>query len=259
MRSIRRSKACKKIVKRGVTELVTPGIAYNDQLLNQKENNFLGSVYFSADKGGIAFLDISTGTFKVAEGSLEYIEVLLSNFSPKEVLVQKGYQQGFRERFGANYYISTIDEWAFVSDACTDKLKKQFGINSLKGFGVENLKLGTTAAGAILFYLEQNQNTGVAHLCSISRIDKSSFVWMDKFTFRNLEIFQSTAGKEGVALLDVIDKCASPLGARLLRSWLAMPLISIDAIKERHTIVNDFVNNKKKEKKLRTISQNWEI
>ena len=234
-------KLTKKIVKRGVTELVTPGIAYSDQLLCQKENNYLGAVYFKGDKGGVAFLDISTGTFKVAEGSLDYIEVLLSNFAPKEVVLQKGYQCGFRERFGNNYYISTMDEWAFVPQACEDKLKKQFSLSSLKGFGVENLTLGTTAAGAILFYLEQNQNTGVAHLCSISRIDRGSFVWMDRFTFRNLEIFSSSAGNEGTSLLDVIDKTSSPLGARLLRNWLAMPLKDLEQIEARHSVVDTFV------------------
>ena len=236
-------KLTKKIVKRGVTELVTPGIAYSDQLLVQKENNYLGAVYFKGDKGGVAFLDISTGTFKVAEGSLDYIEVLLSNFAPKEVVLQKGYQCGFRERFGNNYYISTMDEWAFVPQACEEKLKSQFGLNSLKGFGVENLALGTTAAGAILFYLEQNQNTGVAHLCSISRIDRGSFVWMDRFTFRNLEIFQSSAGGEGTSLLDVIDKSSSPLGARMLRNWLAMPLKDLEEMERRHSAVDIFVNH----------------
>jgi len=236
-------KLTKKIVKRGVTELVTPGIAYSEQLLSQKENNYLGAVYFKGDKGGVAFLDISTGEFKVAEGTLDYVEVLLSNFAPKEIVLQKGYQTGFRERFGTNYYISIMDEWAFVPQACEDKLKKQFGLNSLKGFGVEGLALGTTAAGAILFYLEQNQNTGVAHLCSISRIDRGSFVWMDRFTFRNLEIFQSSGGKEGVSLLDIMDKCASPLGARMLRNWLAMPLKDLGEIEKRHSVVEMFVNH----------------
>ena len=236
-------KLTKKIVKRGVTELVTPGIAYSEQLLSQKENNFLGAVYFKGDKGGVAFLDISTGEFKVAEGTLDYIEVLLSNFAPKEIVLQKGYQAGFRERFGNNWYLSAMDEWAFVPQACEDKLKKQFALNSLKGFGVENLTLGTTAAGAILFYLEQNQNTGVAHLCSLSRIDRGSFVWMDRFTFRNLEIFSSTAGKEGVSLLDVMDKCSSPLGARMLRNWLTMPLKDLEEIEKRHSTVESFVVN----------------
>ncbi len=236
-------KLTKKIVKRGVTELVTPGIAYSEQLLSQKENNFLGAVYFKGDKGGVAFLDISTGEFKVAEGTLDYIDVLLSNFAPKEIVLQKGYQAGFRDRFGNNWYISAMDEWAFVPQACEDKLKKQFSLSTLKGFGVENLTLGTTAAGAILFYLEQNQNTGVAHLCSLSRIDRGSFVWMDRFTFRNLEIFSSTAGKEGVSLLDVMDKCSSPLGARMLRNWLTMPLKDLEEIEKRHSVVESFVAN----------------
>ena len=236
-------KLTKKIVKRGVTELVTPGIAYSEQLLTQKENNFLGAVYFKGDKGGVAFLDISTGEFNVAEGTLDYIEVLLSNFAPKEIVLQKGYQCGFRERFGSNYYISTMDEWAFVPSACEDKLKKQFSLTSLKGFGVEGLQLGTTAAGAILFYLEQNQNTGVAHLCSISRIDRGSFVWMDRFTFRNLEIFASTAGKEGTSLVEVMDKCSSPMGARMLRTWLAMPVMDLNELEARYAVVQHFVDN----------------
>ncbi len=236
-------KLTKKIVKRGVTELVTPGVAYNDQLLNHKENNFLCALSFYKDRGGVAFLDISTGTFKVAEGSLDYIEVLISNFNPKEVLVQKGYQQGVRERFGGNFYISAMDEWAFVEDSCIDKLKRQFGLNSLKGFGVESLSLALTAAGSILFYLEQNHNNGVAHLCSISRIERDEFVWMDRFTFRNLEIFQSSGGEEGTSLIQIIDKCSSPMGARLLRNWVAMPEKNRGEIEKRHNIVEYFVNN----------------
>jgi DNA mismatch repair protein MutS len=182
----------------------------------------------------------------VSEGSLDYIEVLLANFSPKEVLVQKGYQKGFRERFGEHYYISTLDEWGFVTEACEDKLKKQFGLNSLKGFGVEKLLLGITAAGAILFYLEQNQNTGIAHLCSISRIDRGSFVWMDRFTFRNLEIFSSGGGENGVSLLNVVDKCNCPLGARMLRNWISMPLKDLDQINQRHSVVEYFTKNPQK-------------
>ena len=236
-------KLTKKIVKRGVTELVTPGIAYSEQLLTQKENNFLCSLTFYKDKAGVAFLDVSTGTFKIAEGDLDYIEVLLSNFKPKEVVVQRGYREGFINRFGTGYYISTMDEWAFVEDSCVDKLKKQFGLQSLKGFGVEGLSLGLTAAGAILFYLEQNHNKGVAHLCSISRIDRGEFVWMDRFTFRNLEIFNSAAGAEGVSLIDVIDNCSSPLGARLLRSWVAMPEKNRAEIEARHSVVEYFLKN----------------
>lgn len=236
-------KLTKKIVKRGVTELVTPGIAYNEQLLNQKENNFLCAVAFSKNRGGIAFLDVSTGTFKVAEGSLEYIEVLLSNFAPKEIVIERGYRDGFKDRYGTNYYLSPMDEWAFVAEACEDKLKKQFGLQSLKGFGIDALALGITAAGAILFYLEQNHSTGVGHLCSISRIDEGNFVWMDKFTFRNLEIFSPASGADGTALIDVIDKCSSPLGARLLRSWLSMPAKDKNEIVSRHDVVEFFADN----------------
>ncbi len=236
-------KLTKKIVKRGVTELVTPGIAYNEQLLNQKENNFLCAVAFHKNRGGIAFLDVSTGTFKVAEGSLEYIEVLLSNFSPKEIVIERGYRDGFKERFGTGYYLSPMDEWAFVAEACEDKLKKQFGLQSLKGFGIENLTLGVTAAGAILFYLEQNHSNGVCHLCSISRIDESNFVWLDKFTFRNLEIFSPASCADGTALIDVVDRCSSPLGARLLRNWLSMPVKDKEEIDRRLSVVDFLTKN----------------
>ena len=150
-------KLTKKIVKRGVTELVTPGIAYNEQLLTQKENNFLAAVNFSGKKAGVAFLDVSTGTFEVGEGSIDYVEMLLSNFSPKEIVLQREYVKGFRERFGNSFYLSVMDEWAFVESACEEKLKKQFRLSSLKGFGVQKFPLGVTAAGAVLFYLEQIQ------------------------------------------------------------------------------------------------------
>lgn len=236
-------KLTKKIVKRGVTELVTPGIAYNEQLLNQKENNFLCAVAFHKNRGGIAFLDVSTGTFKVAEGSLEYIEVLLSNFSPKEIVIERGYRDGFKDRFGTGYYLSPMDEWAFVAEACEEKLKRQFGLQSLKGFGIENLTLGVTAAGAILFYLEQNHSNGVCHLCSISRIDESNFVWLDKFTFRNLEIFSPASCADGTALIDVIDRCSSPLGARLLRNWLSMPVKDKEEIDRRLSVVDFLTKN----------------
>ncbi len=246
-------KLTKKIVKRGVTELVTPGIAYNEQLLNQKENNFLCAVAFSKDRGGIAFLDVSTGTFKVAEGSLDYIEILLSNFSPKEIVIERGYRDGFKERFKAGYYLSPMDEWAFVREACEDKLKKQFGMHSLKGFGIENLGLGITAAGAILFYLEQNHSTGVAHLCSISRIEKDDFVWLDNFTFRNLEIFAPASSADGTALIDVMDRCASPLGARLLRNWLSMPIKEKKEIDRRLNAVEFLVKNSGQREHLRNL------
>lgn len=234
-------KLTRKIVKRGITELVTPGIAFSDQLLNRKENNFLAALHFSGKRAGVAFLDISTGTFEVGEGSVDYIEMLLSNFSPKEVVLRKEYLNGFKERFGNNFYISVMDEWAFVESACEERLKKQFGLKSLKGFGVEKFPLGVTAAGAALFYLEQNHATDISHVCSISRIEGSEFVWLDRFTIRNLEIFSPAMGEGGAALIDIMDVCASTLGSRLLRSWMTMPLKESAKIAERLAVVEYFV------------------
>lgn len=229
-------KLTKKIVKRGVTELVTPGVAFSDQLLSQKENNYLASVCFSKDRGGVAFVDISTGEFKVAEGDLDYMDQLLSSLSPKEVLIQKGYEKGFMERFGKNLYLTPMDEWAFVYHSGREKLKQRFTVDRLKGFGVEEMELGITAAGAILFYLELTQHSDISQLCSISRIDQGNSVWMDKFTVRNLEIFNSYT-PEGVSLLDVIDRSSSPMGARMLRYWIAFPLTDLNALKKRHDAV----------------------
>ena len=243
-------KLTKKIVKRGVTELVTPGIAFNDQLLQQKENNFLAGLTFHKDRCGAAFLDVSTGTFQLAEGSLDYISTLLGTFSPKEILVQRGWEKGVKEKFGDSWYISTMDEWAFVYDNSVEKLRKQLGVDSLKGFAIDTFPLGITSAGALLFYLEQTQHVGLKNICSNSRIDENSFVWMDRFTFRNLEIFTSTAGKDGVALIDVIDKCSSPMGARLLRSYLAMPVMDLNELRDRYDVVEHFT---KQQYDLRTL------
>ena len=236
-------KLTKKIVKRGITELVTPGIAFNEQLLEQKENNFLAGLAFHKDKCGVAFLDVSTGTFQVAEGSLDYVATLLGSFSPKELLVERGYERSVKEKFGDKWYISTMDEWAFVYDNSVEKLKKQLGVDSLKGFAIDSFPLGVTAAGALLFYLEHTQHSGLGNICSISRIDESSFVWMDRFTFRNLEIFASASGKDGVCLVDVIDRCSSPMGARLLRSYLAMPVMDLDELNNRYDVVEHFTKN----------------
>lgn len=236
-------KLTKKIVKRGVTELVTPGVAFNDQLLTQKENNFICGLTFEKDKCGAAFLDVSTGEFQIAEGSLDYITTLLSSFAPKELLVPRSYKRGVEEKFGGQYYISTLDEWAFVYDAAVEKLKRQFNVDSLKGFAIDSFPLGTTSAGALLVYLEQTQHSGLKNICSVSRIDENKFVWMDRFTFRNLEIFTSGAGGEGVPLIDVIDKCSSPMGARLLRSWLAMPVMDIAELESRYSVVQYFTEN----------------
>lgn len=236
-------KFAKSIVKRGVTELVTPGVAYNEQLLDLKENNFLCSIFFSKDEGGAAFVDVSTGTFKVAQGTLDYLEVLLSDMKPKEMLLQKGYEAGFKKRFGEDFYITLMDDWAFVPDACEDKLKKQFGDKALKGFGIDELSLAKTAAGAALFYLEQNHITDAAQINSVSRIDGKNFVWLDKFTIRNLEIF-STVAPGGVSLINVVDKTSSPMGARLLRSWVGMPLKESGEIEKRYDAVQYFVEHK---------------
>ena len=236
-------KFAKGVVKRGVTELVTPGVAFNDQLLEQKEHNYLAGLTFHKDRCGAAFLDVSTGTFQVAEGSLDYIGTLISSFAPKELLVPRGYEKGVRERYGDHHYISTLEEWAFIYDNSVEKLKRQLKVDSLKGFAIDSFPLGITSAGALLIYLEQTQHYGLSNICSISRIDEGSFVWMDRFTFRNLEIFSSTAGKEGTSLVDVMDKCSSPMGARMLRTWLSMPVMDLQELDRRHSVVQHFVDN----------------
>lgn len=237
-------KLTKKIVKRGITELVTPGVAFSDQLLQQKENNYIAGLTFYKEKCGAAFLDVSTGAFQVAEGSLDYIGTLLSSFAPKELLVPRGFEKGTRERYGDAFYISTLDEWAFIYENSVEKLKRQFKVDSLKGFAVDAFPLGITSAGALLIYLEQTQHKDLGNICSISRIDEGAFVWMDRFTFRNLEIFASTAGKEGTSLVDVMDRCSSPMGARMLRSWLAMPVMDLQELEDRYAVVQLFVDNR---------------
>ena len=247
-------KMTKKLVKRGITELVTPGIAYSDQLLEQKENNYLAALYFNgSERSGAAFLDISTGSFSIAEGNKDYLEVLLNDMAPKEILLQREYVKGFKEHFGEHWYISQMDEWAFNPIACREKLLKQLNVETLKGFGVEGMVNGITAAGSLLFYLESNFNAGVAHICSLKRIDRESFVWMDSFTFRNLEIFSSAAGKEGTTLLQVMDKSLSPQGGRLLRSWLAMPLKSQEEIERRQGVVQYFADFEQKREAVREL------
>ena len=234
-------KLTKKLVKRGVTELVTPGITFNDQLLDQKENNFLAGLTFEKDLCGAAFLDVSTGTFQVTQGSLDYVGTLLASLAPKEIVVQRGCEKGVRAKYGDDLYISTLEEWAFVYDAAEEKLKKQFGVKSLKGFAVDRYPLGICSAGALLVYLEQTRHTGLRNICSLSRIDGDRFVWMDKFTIRNLELFDSSAGGEGVSLISVIDRCSSPMGSRMLRNWLAMPVMDIRELNSRYDVVSHFV------------------
>ena len=246
-------KLTKNIVKRGVTELVTPGVAFNEQLLEQKEHNYIAGLTFHKDRCGAAFLDVSTGTFQIAEGSLDYIGTLLSSFAPKELLVPRGYEKGVRERYGDHFYISTLEEWAFIYDNSVTKLARQLKVDSLKGFAVDTYPLGVTSAGALLIYLEQTHHSGLANICSISRIDEGSFVWMDRFTFRNLEIFSSTAGKEGTSLVEIMDKCSSPMGARMLRTWLSMPVMDLDELDARHSVVQYFVDNQEDLSRLQTM------
>ena len=231
-----------KLVKRGITEILTPGVAFSDSMLDQKEHNYLCGLTFESDLCGAAFLDVSTGTFQVAQGSIDYISTLLSSLQPKELVVQRDVARAVKERFG-DYYVSPLDEWAFVQEAAVEKLIRQLGVSSLKGFAVDAFPLAVCSAGALICYLEQTQHTGLKNICSISRIDEAKFVWMDRFTFRNLEIFQSNAGKDGVSLVDVIDRCCSPMGARLLRQWLAMPVMDIRELEERYDSVQFFFDN----------------
>ncbi len=232
-------KFAKKLVKRGVTEIVTPGISFGEGMLEQKENNFLCGLTVEKDRCGAAFLDVSTGQFQVAQGTLEYIGTLLGSMKPKELVVQRGYEKGLRERFG-DIYTTSIDEWAFVYDAAVERLKRQLGVESLKGFAIDPYPLGICSAGALLVYLEQTQHTGLKNICTIGRIDEAKFVWMDKFTLRNLEVFQSASGADGVSLVQTLDKCSSPMGARLLRNWLAMPVMDLKELNARYDVVQYF-------------------
>ena len=231
-----------KLVKRGVTEILTPGIAFGEGMLEQKEHNWLCGLAFDNAEVGAAFLDASTGTFRVAQGSSDYIATLLASFSPKELVVQRDCLKAARERYG-DYYITPLEEWAFVYDSAAEKLRSQLRVDSLKGFGVENFPLALCSAGALIYYLEQTHHSGLQNICSISRIDEGKFVWMDRFTIRNLEIFASNAGKEGTSLVDVIDRCSSPMGARLLRSWLSMPIMDRNALNARYDVVQFFYDN----------------
>ncbi|MGB0403884.1 MAG: DNA mismatch repair protein MutS [Salibacteraceae bacterium] len=230
-------KKSKTIVKRGVTELVTPGVSYNDKILEQKNNNFLASVFIDRKSAGVSFLDISTGQFYVAEGSIEYVDKLLQSFSPSEVLFSRNKKASFETSFGDKFHTYFMEDWAFKSDFANEQLLNHFGTNSLKGFGIDEMELGIIAAGAVLYYLSDTQHNRIKHITQISRIDQSNHVWLDRFTIRNLELFHSphTGGK---ALIDVIDKTVSPMGARMLKRWLALPLKEKVAIDARHSIVD---------------------
>lgn len=234
-------KLTKKLVKRGITEVVTPGVAMDDNVLSSKENNFLAAVYFGNGACGLAFLDISTGEFLCAEGTTEYVDKLLANFSPKEVLVERGKRDKFLKIFG-KYYVYELDDWAFNERSSREKLQKHFDVRTLKGFGIDYMHNGITAAGAVLQYLEMTQHTHTGHITSIRRIDEERFVKLDKFTVRNLEIMQSM-NEGGNTLLDVMDRTDTPMGERLLRRWLLFPLRDVKQIEKRQNVVEYFFRN----------------
>lgn len=233
-------KQTKKIVKRGITELITPGLSMNDNVLLHKENNFLAAIHIDKKIAGISFLDISTGEFYLSEGTIDYIDQLLNNFQPKEVLYEKKKKELFQEGFGTKFYTYKLDDWIFTLEAANDRLLKQFETSSLKGFGVQNLSYGIIAAGAILYYLDITQHEQLGHITSLSRIEKDKYVWLDKFTIRNLELFHSPY--EGArTLIDIMDRTLSPMGGRLLKRWLSLPLKDIQPINERLDIVQHLV------------------
>ena len=236
-------KTTKKIVKRGVIELVTPGVSYSDNVLNCKENTFLASVFFGKKRTGVAFLDISTGEFYAAEGDDKYVDKLLANLSPKEIIYQKGCEAEFTEAFGSRYYTSRLDPWMFAEDAGREKLQTQFGTASLKGFGIDRMPEAIVAAGAILYYLEFTEHRDTKHISSIARIDEDRFVWIDKFSIRNLELFSANGGEEGRSLFDVLDRTSSPMGARMLRRWISLPLKDLRQINRRLDIVSLFIGD----------------
>ncbi len=235
-------KTTKTIVKRGVTELVTPGVALNDEVLHSKTNNFLSALHFGKKNIGISFLDVSTGEFLTAEGDAEYIDKLLQNFSPSEVLVQKNNKNHFLHHFGSNFNLFYLEDWIFKQDFAFDSLTQHFDTKSLKGFGVEDLLEGIIASGAILHYLSETQHTKIQHISNLQRIAEDAYVWMDRFTIRNLELYHST-NLNAITLLDVIDKTLSPMGGRLLKRWLALPLKDIRKINDRHEIVSFLKDN----------------
>ncbi len=232
----------KKIVKRGVTELVTPGVTLNDQILDHKSNNFLAAVYFDKNKAGVAFLDVSTGEFLVGEGNIAYIDKLLHGFKPNEVLFPRNQKKQFTEYFEHQFYTFCLDDWAFSKDFGNEILQKHFATKSLKGFGIANLPYAIAAAGAALHYLSDTQHNKTKHITSVSRIEEDKYVWLDRFTIRNLELI-SSANENATTLISVLDATISPMGARLLKRWIALPLKHIQAINERLEIVNHFVNN----------------
>ena len=235
-------KMTKTIVKRGVTELITPGVSMNDEVLQSKSNNFLASIYFGKKNLGVSFLDVSTGEFLTAQGNEEYIDKLLQNFSPSEVLIQKNHKNQFKDAFGEDFNAFYLEDWIYKEDYALETLTNHFQTNSLKGFGVEELMDGIISSGAILYYLSETQHNKIQHITNIQRIAEDAYVWMDRFTIRNLELYHSY-NPNAVTLLDVIDKTLSPMGGRLLKRWLALPLKDLDKIRGRHEVVSYLLEN----------------
>lgn len=235
-------KMTKTIVKRGVTELITPGVSMNDEVLQSKSNNFLASIYFGKKQLGVAFLDVSTGEFLTAQGNDEYIDKLLQNFSPSEILIQKNNKLHFKEVFGDKFNVFYLEDWVYKEDYALEILINHFQTNSLKGFGIEELPDGIIASGAVLFYLSETQHNKVQHISSIQRIAEDAYIWMDRFTIRNLELYHGHS-QNAVTLLDVIDRTLSPMGSRLLKRWLALPLKDIHKIRNRHEVVTYLKEN----------------
>ncbi len=232
-------KLTKKIVKRGVTELVTPGVSYSDTTLTQKENTFLASVYLNKNQAGVSFLDISTGEFLIAEGTVDYVDKLLNSFSPKEVIYDRSKRSEFEANFGTKYFTFALEDWGFSPETANERLLKHFQTKNLKGFGVENLKNGIVAAGAILHYLDMTHHLQTEHITHLTRIEEERFVWLDRFTVRNLELY-GTINEGGRTLVDVIDRTISPMGGRLLKRWVAFPLKDVKPIEERLSVVEYF-------------------
>ncbi|CAL2088703.1 DNA mismatch repair protein MutS [Tenacibaculum sp. 190524A05c] len=235
-------KMTKKIVKRGVTELVTPGVSLNDEVLQSKTNNFLAAIHFDKKQLGVSFLDVSTGEFLVAQGNESYIDKLLQNFSPSEVLVQKQHKQRFLEQFTNRFHTFYMEDWVFQKDYGYETLTNHFNVKNLKGFGVEDISYGIVAAGAVMYYLSETQHNKIEHIQRVNRIAEDNYIWMDRFTVRNLELYGGNS-INSVSLLDVIDKTISPMGGRLLKRWLALPLKNLEQIKERHELVKFLIDS----------------
>jgi DNA mismatch repair protein MutS len=234
-------KLTKKIVKRGVTELVTPGVSYNDKVLEQKENNFLASIYINEKESGVSFLDISTGEFYVAQGGIDYIDKLLQSFSPSEIIIQKSKKDKFKQQFGEKFYVNTFKDWVFTTDFANELLIRHFQTTSLKGFGIDQMPNAVIAAGAALHYLAETHHDKVSHISTISRIEEDKYVWLDKFTIRNLELLYSP--NEGACtLINVLDQTLTPMGSRLLKRWIALPLKNKEPLLERYEVVDYLIH-----------------